>query len=481
MLSRSSTGVGTEHLVSWSAILPTYGLILDQVPAPLLNGVHRPSVAVSLASHQMHNDLHNDAQVTLQPERFIPGGEALARIPEQPVTFVRGALPGEVVRARVTGGKKQWRRAEVTEIVTASPYRVSPPCPQVALGCGGCDWQHLDPEYQLAAKTQIAIDALSRGAGSEVAFDPELVRAGGRVSPVGYRTTIRVRGGEDGQVGFFAMGSHRVVHAQVCLVAHPGLHRFLDRAGGATLRIDPGLELTLRISVASGQISALWNGPEGGVRGLGSDIACGPDAAVVEKVGTTDLRVSAGSFFQSGPEAAELLVNTVARLAPEIATAQHLVDAYGGIGLFSATLAAPDAKVTLIESSASAVADAQVNLGHWLAAGRADLQQIAVERWTTPARSLDQRIDVVIADPARQGLDRDGLAALVATHAPVMVLVSCDPAAAARDLRLATQAGYRVTAIEVLDLFPHTHHVEIVSRLERNDDNRSSQLGSAPY
>jgi 23S rRNA (uracil1939-C5)-methyltransferase len=428
----------------------------------------------------MHNDLHSDAQVTLQPERFIPGGEALARIPDQPVTFVRGALPGEVVRARVTGGKKQWRRAEVTEVVSASPHRVTPPCPQVALGCGGCDWQHLSPEYQLAAKTQIAIDALSRGAGSEPVFDPELVRAGGRVSPVGYRTTIRVRSGEEGQVGFFAMGSHRVVHAQGCLVTHPGLHRFLHGAGGEQLRIDPGLELILRISGATGEISALWNGSAGAVRGLGSDVVCGADAAVMERVGDTNLRVSAGSFFQSGPQAAELLVNTVARLAPEIATARHIVDAYGGVGLFSATLAAPDAKVTLIESSASAVADAQVNLGAWLAAGQADLQQIPVERWKAPARSADRRVDVVIADPARQGLDHDGIAALVAAQAPVVVLVSCDPAAAARDLRLATQAGYQVTAIEVLDLFPHTHHVEMVSRLERSDDNRSSQLRSAP-
>jgi 23S rRNA (uracil1939-C5)-methyltransferase len=417
----------------------------------------------------MRNDLPNDAQLILQPERFIPGGEALARIPDQPVTFVRGALPGEVVRARVTGGKKQWRRAEVTEVVAASPYRVTPPCPQVALGCGGCDWQHLNPEYQLTAKTQIAIDALSRGAGSDPLCDPELVRAGGRVNPVGYRTTIRVRGGHDGQVGFFAMGSHRVVDAQGCLVAHPGLHRFLLGADGDRVKIDPGVELTLRVSVATGQISALWDGPAGAVRGLGSEVACGPDAAVVERVGITDLRVSAGSFFQSGPESAELLVNTVARLAPEISTAQHLVDAYGGIGLFSTTLAAPEAKVTLLESSASAVADAHVNLGAWLAAGRADLQQIEVEHWKAPTRPIDQPIDVVIADPARQGLDHGGLGALVAAQAPVMVLVSCDPAAASRDLRLAAQVGYRVTAIEVLDLFPHTHHVEMVSRLERHE------------
>jgi 23S rRNA (uracil1939-C5)-methyltransferase len=435
----------------------------------------------------------DETDLTLRPERFIPGGEALVRIPEQPVTFVRGAIPGELVVATVTERKKQWRRAVATEILEASPHRVAAPCPHVARGCGGCDWQHLDPAHQLEAKTQIAIDAIRRGGGPDLSADPTVIRAGGSVSPTGYRTTIRVRGTDSGRAGLYAYGSHRVIDIGGCVVAHQGLHEVLE-----TVRIDPGVELTLRISASTGQITAMWDGPPEAVSGLGSGIRIGPDAHLIETVSGVQLQVSAGSFFQSGPEAATLLVETVRRLAPEVTHARHLVDAYGGIGLFAATLADADAQITLIESSAFAVADAAVNLGRWVAAGRANLwegpmedtvsnwaeSKWAVSKWAGSNRAETGAelapVDVVIADPARHGLDKKGLSAVLATGAPVMVLVSCDPAAGARDLRLAVEAGFEVSAVEVLDLFPHTHHVELVTRLERRNGDSSGD-GSAPY
>jgi 23S rRNA (uracil1939-C5)-methyltransferase len=413
--------------------------------------------------------------LTLRPERFIPGGECLVRSADQPVTFVQGAVPGELVTATVTERKKQWRRAEVTDIIEPSSHRVDPPCPHVARGCGGCDWQYLDPAYQLEAKTQIAIDAIRRGAGRALGIDDAVVRPGGSVDSTGYRTTLRVRGTPAGRAGLYAAGSHRVIDIGGCLVAHRGLHQVLD-----SVRITPGVELMLRISVATGQITAIWEGPLDAVSGLGPEVQIGPDAHLIEHVAGVDLQVSAGSFFQSGPEAAALLIESVRRLAPEVATAHHLVDAYGGIGLFAATLADADAHITLIESSASAVADARHNLRSWVDAGLAQLWESTVENkanWGTSHAVVP--VDLVIADPARQGLDREGLAALVATAAPVIILVSCDPAAGARDLRLAGEAGYQVTAVEVLDLFPHTHHVEMVSRLERGD-HFSSGAESAP-
>jgi 23S rRNA (uracil1939-C5)-methyltransferase len=165
-----------------------------------------------------------------------------------------------------------------------------------------------------------------------------------------------------------------------------------------------------------------------------------------------------------------------------VTNTRHLVDAYGGIGLFAATLAGADSEVTLIESSTSAVADAAVNLGSWAAAGRLTLWEGPMEDTVTKWAELGAKrapVDVVIADPARHGLDKKGLNAVLASGTSLMVLVSCDPAAGARDLRLAAEAGFEVSAVEVLDLFPHTHHVEMVSRLERRANN-SSGGGSAP-
>lgn len=403
----------------------------------------------------------DDPGGVVRPERFVAGGEALVRSPGEPIMFVRGALPGETVRVRIGRTTARWRRAEVEEVLAASPWRRRPPCPRVAEGCGGCDWQHLDPTAQLESKTQIVADAVARTGG----IDPELVRAMGRVKPEGYRTTIRVRAGTTGIPGFHAAQSHVVVDARGCQVAHPTLRAVLGQ-----IRLDPGTEVTLRTSVATGEMTALWS--EGAVHGLPEVAAVGPEARLVEQVASARLQVAAASFFQSGPQAAELLVDTVRALVPEVYQAQHLVDAYGGVGLFAATLASTAARITLIESSPTAVVDARVNLESWVAAGRAEICAQAVEDWCAVAPA-----EVVIADPARTGLGAAGVQALLSAAPQVIALISCDPAAGARDLGLLVAAGYQVETVAVLDLFPQTHHVEMVSRLVRTG---SSDRPAAP-
>jgi len=135
-----------------------------------------------------------------------------------------------------------------------------------------------------------------------------------------------------------------------------------------------------------------------------------------------------------------------------------LLDAYGGIGLFAATVDVGDREVLVVESNPSACADARHNLRN----RRARVVESAFERW------VSEPCGAVVADPARDGLRAAGVTALVATGAPIIVLVSCDPASLGRDARLMTDAGYRLEYSEVLDLFPHTHHVEAVSRFVRD-------------
>ena len=135
-----------------------------------------------------------------------------------------------------------------------------------------------------------------------------------------------------------------------------------------------------------------------------------------------------------------------------------LLDAYGGIGLFAATIDAGDREVIVVEANPSACDDAMHNLND----RRARVIRSAVEDWTP------EPCGAVIADPARDGLRAAGVASLVATKAPIIVLVSCDPASLGRDARLLVEAGYQLEYTEVLDLFPHTHHVEAVSRFIRD-------------
>jgi 23S rRNA (uracil1939-C5)-methyltransferase len=168
--------------------------------------------------------------------------------------------------------------------------------------------------------------------------------------------------------------------------------------------------------------------------------------------------VSPGSFFQSSPASAELLVGAVRRAVAGIDLGStRMIDAYGGVGLFAATIGRDAAEVVLVEVSPSSCADAIVNL----ADVRATVVRSTVEDWPPVAAG------VVIADPARSGLDRIGVASLVATDAETIVLVSCDAASLGRDARLLEGSGYSHRGTEVLDVFPNTSHVEAVSRFDR--------------
>lgn len=363
--------------------------------------------------------------------------------------FVRGGLPGETVAAELVAEKKDWARAVVVEIVDPSPARVTPPCASRRAGCGGCGWQHLTLEAQRNARLAIVTDALRRTGG---VAEPEVSHGGG-VDPVGYRTTVRVAATADGHAGYHAEQSHDVVGAPDCLVAHHDL-----RAALPELRLDPGVEPTLRVSVATGELAARWDRSTGGVRGLPAGTKTGADVALHEDVAGHRLRVSMGSFFQSGPQAADLLVDAVLRAAPELDSARLVVDAYAGVGMFSVCATAH--RVITLETSRAAVADAQANLVE----RDATVVRGEVGGWHAPT---DAEIDVVIADPARSGLGKPGVGALSRTGAPVIVVVSCDPASLGRDVKLLAAAGYHHQRSELIDTFPHTTHIEAVTRFVR--------------
>lgn len=395
--------------------------------------------------------------VRVRPERFVAGGEALARDEDGRVVFVRGGMPGDDVSVSITEERGDWARGVIETIHEASSDRVAPPCPRRVEGCGGCDWQHVAESAQLPAKVAIVVDALRRTAKLEDAD----VRAAGSVPAGGYRTTIRVVGDADCRPSYRMERSNDVVPAAGCLVAHPALVQMLD-----TIVVPAGVEVTLRVSAATGEATALWDPTAGTVDGLPSHVATGPSAALTEVVAGHRLRVSAPSFFQSGPAAAELLVDRVSSAAPELRHARRVLDAYAGVGLFAVAATDPNSRLVAVESSRSAIADCTANLGR----RQARIERRQVGEWRPKDR---ETFDVVVADPSRSGLGKPGVAAVVASGAPVVVLVSCDPVALARDAALLRQHGYHHETTDVIDLFPGTHHVEAVTRFTPRDRARA--------
>jgi 23S rRNA (uracil1939-C5)-methyltransferase len=399
----------------------------------------------------------------LTPDRLVAGGDAMARDADGRVVFVEGALPGELVDVEIEIAKKDFARGRLIEVVERSPLRDSPSCSHRRNGCGGCDWMHLRPDAQLDAKVEIVRESLRRIARLDPAVVDGLVSCGGAVSPFGYRTTIRVVGGPNGSVGYRAAGSNDVIEVTSCPIAESKLSRLLP-----VIEADEGAELTLRTSVATGAITAIWDKQyRKHIRGVPASVHIGERAWLTERVAGHDLRVSAGSFFQSGVQAAELLVAAVRAAAPELAEARHAVDAYGGVGLFAVTAMDAAQHVTVVESSKSACRDAEHNLSGRSASASASVSVVRadVSGWTPPsAEGPTPPVDVIVADPARPGLAKPGVTALAGAGAAVLVLVSCDPVSLARDVSLLAAAGYVPEHIEVFDLFPNTHHVETVTR-----------------
>ena len=400
-------------------------------------------------------------------ERIVAGGDGMGRLADGRVIFVGGTIKGERVRVEITTNKKDFARGTALEVLDASPHRVAAPCKFVGVGCGGCSWQHIAVSEHMSTKVAIVQEALRRTAKLSEADVSALVKTGGSVSSQASRTTLRMAVLQNGKLGFRRGLSNELIETSPCLIAHDLLNEII-----ASAKVKNATEVTLRCGASTNE-RGVWLHDEHGrgqITGLPSDVGVGIESLVHEVVIGVKLRVMMTSFFQSSLEAAELLVAAVRMVAGERALSGvdgRVIDAYGGVGLFAATLLSADVPVTLVESSESSCRDATVNLAGHISETRdtdspSEIIRHNVEQWKPVSAGL------VIADPARTGLGPLAVSQLVATNAPRIVLVSCDAVAGARDLRLLIDAGYQLNEVKVLDLFPHTPHIETVSVLQRN-------------
>jgi 23S rRNA (uracil1939-C5)-methyltransferase len=190
---------------------------------------------------------------------------------------------------------------------------------------------------------------------------------------------------------------------------------------------------------------------------VGADeLAAGHRTWIHEDVSGRRWRISAESFFQGRPDGAEALVEAVlAALGDAVRPGAIVADLYSGVGLFAGVLGdRTGGRVVAVESNRSAVADARINLADL---DGARIVRSDVRRWGPSAA------DVVVADPARQGLGAEVVPRIADTGASALALVSCDPGALGRDAGLLAAAGWELTSVRLVDLFPHTAHVEVVT------------------
>ena len=394
------------------------------------------------------------------------GGEAIGRHDERAI-FVPYAIPGERVRVEIVEERKRFARARLVEVLEPSPARVEPPCPYFGK-CGGCHFQHIAYPVQAQLKGLVVRDQFQRIGKFE---EPPILEPIPDESGWEYRNHARFHVTPEGRPGFLAANSHDVIPIEDCLILHPLLSRLYTSLDMLLPDVE---QLELRVGAATGDLLVALQTYDEEPPALEVDFPLSivqilHDTTIAPLVGLDyiteivhgrEFRISATSFYQANsPQAARLVEIVLGAL--ELKGYEKVLDAYCGVGLFTAFLSEEAGSVTGIEINHDAVVDATYNLA---GNDNVTLLEGAVEDALV---ELEQRYAAVVLDPPRTGLERHALDALVELKPRRIAYVSCDPATLARDARRFVNAGYTLEWVQPVDLFPQTYHIENVALLTR--------------
>ncbi len=407
---------------------------------------------------------------TLTLDSFAYGGESFGRSTEGRATFVPFALPGEKVRIRLLEEKRGFARGELLEVLEPSPERIQARCPHFG-NCGGCHYQHIPYEKQLEAKNEILRDQLQRIGKLE---NPLVLPTVPSPAPWNYRNHVQFQLTDQGKFGFVSTksaGGQGVIPIQEC---HLPADALIQLWGQLEIELIPGLDrVGLRIGAEEDLMVVLESSDPEPVemdidlpvsvihRGPGGSLVLGGDDHIIIDVLGQPFRVSAESFFQVNTPMAERMVTHLLENL-EFNLQDTLVDAYCGVGLFSAFLAPKVALLIGIEAHPIACEDFVINLDEF---DNVELYEAPVE---DALSALGLAADILVADPPRSGLGRHTLVGIKSLNPRVIAYISCDPATLGRDARFLIEMGYRLRQITPFDLFPQTYHIESISYWDRN-------------
>lgn len=418
-------------------------------------------------------------------ERVVPGGDGLARV-DGVVTLVPGALPGDRVRVALRRESPRLLRGELADVVEGGMHRREPGdvCPRAKDGsCGGCDWPAVRLESHRPLKAELVHDALRRLSRFEPRELPEARWIG---SPRSYRLRSRLHVDGLARIGFFAPRSSDVSDLLTCEIVSPVLLERLPavrdvlRARGGisgelqTLESRDGRTLLgeLHAKARISDPAALAGDLRGALDGIrirdeaGRVVATEGETALELVAGGVGFRVSVGSFFQGNRHLLDAFLDEAREALRESGASGRAADLYAGVGFLTRPLLENGFETEAIEIDASSSADLAFNLRRWSeekGLSRGHARSATAEAFVREKR---KRLDLVVVDPPRAGLSPEVRRALLRSAPPHLLMVSCDPATLARDLG-ALRVSYRIARLTLLDLFPGTHHVETLVRLER--------------
>lgn len=373
--------------------------------------------------------------------KLVAGGESIARVGTFPL-FIPALYPGDTAEVEVTEVRKGFGRGKVIRLLRASPWRRAQPCP-IADECGGCDWTALRLDRQLEAKREILLDSLQR-VGK---FDPLSIPVVHlHPSPLNYRTRSRLQisPGPDRSIGFFAARTNRVVPlAAECEVVGPEIIAHLDDLRQAALISDSASIETFE----SGSSLTISTNP--------SD-----DVPVSLRVRNFEYQLSTAAFFQVNRHLLGTMIDLVTAHASRTIARRRAIDLYAGTGFFTLPLGLIFEQVTGVESSSVSHRYGRLN-----ATRLSNVRMVRenVEHFL----SKNQKADFVLVDPPRAGLAAGVAERLSSLDAEMICYLSCDPVTYSRDASRLGRHGWVLHSLDLLDLFPNTHHIETLSSFIR--------------
>lgn len=386
--------------------------------------------------------------IELTIEKVAHGGHFIARH-EGAVIFVRHAIPGEKCTIEITSTGSSFNRADVVAVNEPSEFRVEPPCKYShRAGCGGCDFQHISSAHQRTLKSHVITEQFSRIAKKEITVEVEEVG-----QSVGWRTRAIATTNRNGKLGFYQSRSHSIAPVDNCLICVEGMN--FSEISSRELKGDVRVEISASNTGERSIALAPTRGEEK------ARLTEGP-AVLHEVVDGRTLEVSHESFWQSHIKAPEVLTAAVLDFA-QLQPGEHVLDLYGGVGLFTAAIidvVGDSGLIDLIEGSKVATEDARRNFSAF--------KNVTIA--TGDVAKLLPRVsaaDVVVLDPPREGAGKDVIALITALKPRAIVYVACDPAALARDTAYLEDHSYSLASLRAFDLFPMTHHIECVALYER--------------
>jgi len=377
-------------------------------------------------------------EVSIETVAF--GGSGVGRVGPM-VVFVPFTAAGDVVEAKIAGVKKNYLTGEIVKILSASPDRVDPVCPYFSL-CGGCQYQHLSYEAQLKTKERQVAETFER-IGKITSPPVETIIPS--PLPLGYRGKAEFH-------GIPASGG--------------GLHLgFMDTSGGGLVDIrrcdivDESIN-TECVRLASGKI------PSGRRRYIfWSGAPYPPEPYIARTVGEKELVTSSSGFFQGNTS----LVETLTQRAIEMCDPKEsdsVLDACCGCGLFSLFIAPRVREVLGVEINGAAIHCAIRNVEQY-GITNTGFKKGDVEGILGGLAGKGTRVDTVLIDPPRVGCTEKTLSAIDRLQPGRIVYVSCNPATQARDVRRLVDKGFRLEALQPIDMFPQTQHIEVIASLVR--------------